>query len=432
MLQRKEFVEHGDWVVVNDSQNVPRFVQAIESQSFSNKEGNFMQSDLVGIRYGGKLYNMTKTGFVHVLHPTAHLWPSLVDFRTQILYQPDISLIQYFLNLKPGSVVIESGTGSGVLTTSLARSVAPFGHVHTFEFHPERVIRARNDFIMNKVDSVVTVRQRDILERGFPFFPQGVDAAFLDLPSPQDVIISVDKSLRPQGRICNFSPCIEQVQRVCLKLQELGYEEIITVEILAKEYELLRCQGPNSTIYNQGALLSGIASSNGPLGSAMGNQYAIGQLTYVNDCEKEAQQRNKQRQEKAILAKQQKKAQELALKNNDVVVSTDQIVASTNGEQEKLAGEDVIKKAKVDDTVQTIDNELHQLDPIPTPAPKLTLPPSKLDNLPKYETKTNNFARPKILMRGHTGYLTFARKRASTTPIPNQEYATPFTKHSIQ
>lgn len=163
-------------------------------------------------------------GAVTILHPTPQLWTQVLNQRTQILFQTDIAMVLYHLNLRPGSVVVESGTGSASLSTSIARAIAPHGHLHTFEFNIERARRARSDIALNRLADVVTVRHRDVCGRGFPAFPAGVDAVFLDLPTPWVAVDSAHAALRPQGRICSFSPCIEQVQRTCLRLSELGYE----------------------------------------------------------------------------------------------------------------------------------------------------------------------------------------------------------------
>jgi tRNA (adenine57-N1/adenine58-N1)-methyltransferase len=151
---------------------------------------------------------------VQLLLPTPELWTLVLRHRTQILYLADISLVVSQLDLRAGSVVLESGTGSASLTHSLARAVAPSGRVHSFEFHELRAREAGAELARNGVpQALATVTLRNIEERGFPVdeLPGIADGVFLDLPGPWRVVPSAAACLKPDGRFCSFSPCIEQV-----------------------------------------------------------------------------------------------------------------------------------------------------------------------------------------------------------------------------
>lgn len=202
-----------------------------------NRFGVFRHEDIVGRAYGRRVRSRGKTdGFMYVLRMTPELWTLSLPHRTQILYAADISMVVMRLGLRPGSVVVESGTGSGSLTHSLARAVAPSGHVFTFEFNEDRVQKARVEFKAHGVGDVVTVTHRDAVANGFQ--PEVVigtaDGVFLDLPNPWAALQHAKNCLKPCGVLCNFSPCIEQVQRVCVELVNLGFDDIRTFETLTR------------------------------------------------------------------------------------------------------------------------------------------------------------------------------------------------------
>ncbi|XP_024029538.1 tRNA (adenine(58)-N(1))-methyltransferase catalytic subunit TRMT61A [Morus notabilis] len=230
-------ISDGDLVIIYERHDSMKAVRVCDGSVLQNRFGVFKHSDWIGKPFGTKVFS-NKGGFIYLLAPTPELWTLVLSHRTQILYIADISFVIMYLEIVPGCVVLESGTGSGSLTTSLARAVAPKGHVYTFDFHEQRAASARGDLEKTGLSSLVTVGVRDIQGEGFPDeFAGMVDSVFLDLPQPWLAIPSAGKMLKDDGILCSFSPCIEQVQRACETLRS-NFTDIRTFEILLRAYEV--------------------------------------------------------------------------------------------------------------------------------------------------------------------------------------------------
>ncbi|XP_045504222.1 tRNA (adenine(58)-N(1))-methyltransferase catalytic subunit TRMT61A [Colias croceus] len=245
----KDKIDEGDTVILYLSNNL----HAIEVRpEITNKKGEIVENvyqttfgalkvrNLIGVEYGSRV-ELSK-GWGHVLQPTPELWSLTLPHRTQIIYTPDISMILLQLDLVPGSVVIEAGTGSGSLTHALIRRVRPNGHVYTFDFHDHRAKLAREEFEAHGIAEYVTAQHRDVLEQGFGDELNGkADAVFLDLPKPWAGVPHAVSAIKDEGgRFCSFSPCIEQVQRTCIALEQNGFQDIITMEVLQTELKVSR------------------------------------------------------------------------------------------------------------------------------------------------------------------------------------------------
>ena len=178
-----------------------------------------------------------------------------------MFYRHDISTIIMQLDLRPGARVAESGTGSGVfvvrvchactgsLTHSLCRCVAPTGHVYTYDIEPQRVNDVRATLAEHGYGAqLVTVKCRDVCTAGFDVgecvrtpcdsrkyvHAGNLDALVLDVPSPWLALEHAALALRPNARLCTFSPCIEQVQRNVARMRALGFHSIDTMTIVPR------------------------------------------------------------------------------------------------------------------------------------------------------------------------------------------------------
>ena len=58
------------------------------------------------------------------------------------------------------SPALAPGTGSGSLSHAILRTIAPSGHLHTFDFHEQRSQLARDEFTAHGLGDYVTARHR--------------------------------------------------------------------------------------------------------------------------------------------------------------------------------------------------------------------------------------------------------------------------------
>ncbi|KPI83912.1 hypothetical protein ABL78_7048 [Leptomonas seymouri] len=269
LSSRGTIAREGDVVLVYHSHQNITPLQLQRGAVLHCKAGKFEHNDIIGHPLGtyvtgrSNQKNDPRAATVLILQNSADLWTQAVPHRTQIIYDTDIAVILLNLRLGPGKHVVEAGTGSGSLTHSLAKAVAPDGCVYTCDFHKQRCLEARGELRRNGVDSHLVCSQwRDVCTTnvgpadvvdgvdadvesmetpltGFGVPPSSVDAIFLDVPAPWAAMENVCYVLKEGGMLCTFSPCIEQTQRTveALRAAPHHFVDIRTVEALTRFYD---------------------------------------------------------------------------------------------------------------------------------------------------------------------------------------------------
>jgi tRNA (adenine57-N1/adenine58-N1)-methyltransferase len=223
-------LNYGDFVIVYESRDVLKYFILEKGNNFHNKYGLFKHDDMYGKSFGTKIYSTRGQGYITILDFIPHLWERCINRMTQILFNPDISTVLTFLDIKSNSVIYESGTGSGCLSTNISQ-ILNEGHLYTFEFNKERAEKLKSVFKFVGLEKRITVINRDVIEDGFDLDLEMLqkpedgkcDGIFIDLPSPWKIIQKAKAVLKTGGNFVSFSPCIEQIDQTMKALREHNF-----------------------------------------------------------------------------------------------------------------------------------------------------------------------------------------------------------------
>ncbi|KAG8987429.1 tRNA (adenine-N(1)-)-methyltransferase catalytic subunit trm61 [Tulasnella sp. 427] len=239
MFGQAREIASGDVVIIWFTRESLKAITIAPGEELNGRFGAYRHVDLIGKPFGSKIGSRNGKGFIYVLRPTPELWTLALPHRTQILYVADIAFVISWLGIKPGSVVIEAGTGSGSFSHSVARTIGKSGRLHSFEFHETRCQAAQEEFAHHGMSEYVTVSHRNVCKTGFDL-EDAVDAVFLDLPAPWEAIPAAKQALKKtqSTRICCFSPCAEQVLRTVSALNDSGFTSITMYETLIRTIDV--------------------------------------------------------------------------------------------------------------------------------------------------------------------------------------------------
>src|SRR3989442_4178447 len=209
-----------------------KWIAKVEPGRFHTHRGYFELAELVGKEYGGSIRTSMGQNLA-VFRPRALDVVESFDRPTQILYPKDIGYALFQMGIGNGNRVLEVGTGSGALTSALARGIAPDCQVFTYEMRPEFLRAAKANVDKAGFGSLVTFHTKDPTEG---FEEKEADAVVVDLGDPWRMIGAAWRALIGGGLLAGFTPTINQLEKLAVALREGGFMILEDVELLMREF----------------------------------------------------------------------------------------------------------------------------------------------------------------------------------------------------
>lgn len=225
----------GDRVLLVDNRRRRHLITLEPGGQFHTHAGIVQHDDLIG-RDDGTTVHTSRNARLVAVRPTLSDYVLEMPRGAQVIYPKDLGPILMLADVFPGARILESGVGSGALTTAMLRAIGPTGHVTGYEIRDdfaERALRNVHGFLGPEVP--LDVQVRDVYD-GIDV--RDLDRVVLDLPEPWRVVKSAVEALRPGGILLAYLPTILQVGRLREELAESPFGMVETLEVLQRGWHV--------------------------------------------------------------------------------------------------------------------------------------------------------------------------------------------------
>tara|TARA_Y100000590_G_scaffold250595_1_gene281480 strand:- start:29 stop:802 length:774 start_codon:yes stop_codon:yes gene_type:complete len=224
----------GDRVLLVDRKRRRYLVTLVEGGEFHSHTGVVDHGDLIGRPDGSRVASSRGSSFV-AFRPTLADYVLEMPRGAQVIYPKDLGAILMLADVQPGHRVLESGVGSGALSTTLLRAGA---QVVGYELRDDFAERARSNVVAMLGETVLDrydVQVRDCYEG---IDETDLDRVLLDLPEPWQVVSHAAGALQRGGIILAYTPSIVQASTFRTALAEHGFAFAETLEVMHRTWHV--------------------------------------------------------------------------------------------------------------------------------------------------------------------------------------------------
>ncbi len=227
----------GDVVLLFSAKDRKHYIRTLQpGAQLQTHLGVLAHDDLIGQPLG----SCVRTHLGHsyfLLTPTTDELIRDVRRESQIVFPKDAGYIIMKLGIRPGSTVIEAGTGSGGLCLALATMVGDSGRVYSYDVREDMQRIAQRNLERVGLAHRVTFTVRDA---SLGFDETDVDALFLDMLTPWQVLDPAHAALRGSGMLGCIVPTVNQLIEVVSALERHpGFGFVEAEELSLRPYKTI-------------------------------------------------------------------------------------------------------------------------------------------------------------------------------------------------